>query len=234
MTKKILQEIYTCDADDYCYYTEYVDDYTDPEYIEFTFEFPSGTDLDAVIADLADKSQQIKDAVEKSINEIYPQVKDVRDQREDALEDLAENELYDMAESVRDVVGGIVDSVETYDDYWEEDNFDDWDYDYDYSSDSTTNSTDTSSDWYYDSTDGYTSRYDESSNTYEYYYYSYYYGETEYGSWLNLSKASTAASNNSHVIAGVSFGVIGLASTLALLSVCNKKKIAENEQALLQ
>lgn len=176
MTKKILQEIYYCDEYDYCYYTEYVDDYTDPEYIEFTFEFPSGEDLDAVIADLADKSQQIKDAVEKSINEIYPQVKDIQDQREDALEDLAENELYDMAESVRDVVGGIADSVETYDDYWEDDWTDgDWDYDYDYDYDSTTNSTDTSSDWYYDSYYGDSWAYDETTGLYEYTYYDYYY-----------------------------------------------------------
>jgi len=45
--------------------------------IEFSFTFPSEEDLDAVVLDLADKSQRIKDAVEEAINEIYPQAKDV-------------------------------------------------------------------------------------------------------------------------------------------------------------
>ena len=154
MTKKILQEIYYCDETGYCYYTDYGYEYTDPEFIEFSFEFPSGEDLDAILADIEDKSQQIKDAVEKSINEIYPQLKDIEDQREDAFEDLAENELYDMAESMRDGIGGIVDSIETYDDLYDDEG--DWDYDYDYDQDSTTDSTDTSS--------------------YGYTYYDYYYG----------------------------------------------------------
>lgn len=127
-----------------------------------------------------------------------------------------------MAVSVRDVAGGIADSVYVYEmpgeDDWEDDfYYEDWDDVWDDSSEwADTDTTDDSDYLYYDS------------------YWDSYYGDYEVWEWLSLSKAQKTAKDNSHVIAGVSFGVIGLASALALLSVCNKKKISENEQALLQ
>ena len=158
------------------------------------------------------------------------------------MEDLAEDELYDMAASLRDVAGGIYDSLEVGGDDWAEDDWstdewadDDWDQFWDDLEvtdgdwDTTTTADDTWStdaegdysdyDWYYD----YSSWDDYSYDDYYYYY-----------DWLSLSKAQTVAKDNSHIIAGVSFGVIGFASALALLATCNKKKIADNEQALLQ
>jgi len=141
-----------------------------------------------------------------------------------------------MAVSVRDVAGGIADSVYVYEmpgeDDWEDDfYYEDWDDVWDDSSEwADTDTTDDSDYLYYDS-------YWDSYYNYEYGEYKEwdsYYGDYEVWGWLSLSKAQKTAKDNSHVIAGVSFGVIGLASALALLSVCNKKKISENEQALLQ
>ena len=46
-------------------------------------------------------------------------------------------------------------------------------------------------------------------------------------------REQAAASSNAGVYAGVSFGVIGLVAAGAMFAACNKKRVANNEEALL-